>query len=167
MIASVAVSLIEGQATCTRTSSAKATRARARTSCLEAADYIKRASAFDNFMLAREAAWQRGNILREHGDPGAVEAYQRGAELGSAKAASNLAGILLARDDVDTGIAAYEQALALSDAETEGQIAFNLANTLDRLDRAPEAKPIYDGPPRQASRGHSSGSAVRLPKGPT
>lgn len=37
-----------------------------------------------------------------------------------------------------------EHALELADDETEGHIAFNLANTLDELGRPDDAKPLYE-----------------------
>lgn len=110
----------------------------------DAAEHYKHASVFDGFALAGESAFRRGTILQELGDPAAVEAYERGAELGSAKAASNLANLLRQRGDLDDAVAAYERALALSAPETEGGIAFNLANTLDQLGRPSDAKPIYE-----------------------
>jgi tetratricopeptide (TPR) repeat protein len=111
---------------------------------VEAADFYKRASVFDEDTLAGEAAFRRGNILQDLGDSDAVEAYTRGAELGSAKAASNLANLLRGRGDIVGAIATYERALTLSDPDTEGQIAFNLAKMLDELDRASDAKPVYE-----------------------
>ncbi len=110
----------------------------------EAADYYKRASVFDEFMFAGEAAFRRGTILQDLGDPDAEEAYKRGAELGNAKAASNVANLLRGRGDIDGAIATYEHALTLSDADTEGPIAFNLAKMLDELGRASDAKLIYE-----------------------
>jgi tetratricopeptide (TPR) repeat protein len=110
----------------------------------EAADFYKRASVFDGHELAGEAAFRRGTILQDLGDPDAMEAYTRGAELGNAKAASDLAYLLRGRGDVDGAIAAYERALTLSDPDTEGLIAFNLAKMLDELGRASDAKPVYE-----------------------
>jgi tetratricopeptide (TPR) repeat protein len=123
-----------------------------------AAEHYKHASIFDGFTFAGEAAFRRATILQELGDATAVEAYERGAELGDAKAASNLANLLRERGDFDNAITAYERALALSDPGTEGQIAFNLANTLDELGRPDDARPIYE---RAASTGEPW-SLVRL-----
>ena len=111
---------------------------------VEAADFYKRASVFDEFGFAGEAAFRRGTILQDSSDPDAAEAYKRGAELGNAKAASNVANILRGRGDIDGAIATYKHALTLSDADTEGPIAFNLAKMLDELGRASDAKPIYE-----------------------
>jgi tetratricopeptide (TPR) repeat protein len=110
----------------------------------EAADYYRDASVFDEFELAGESAFRRGNILKELGDPGAADAYKRGAELGDAKSASNFANELREQGRPDEATAAYERALELADDETEGHIAFNLANALDQLGRPNDAKPLYE-----------------------
>jgi tetratricopeptide (TPR) repeat protein len=59
----------------------------------EAAEHYKQAAVFDGFMLAGEAAFRRGSILEKLGDPSAVGAYERGAELGNTKAEVALANL--------------------------------------------------------------------------
>jgi len=108
-----------------------------------AVQFYKDASVFDNFEHAGEAAFRRGTILEELGDADAAEAYERGAELGNAKVASNLANLHRHRGAVEAATRAYTRALELSDATTEGLIAFNFANMLDEHGRVEEAKPIY------------------------
>lgn len=59
----------------------------------EAAEHYKQAAAFDDFTLAGEAAFRRGLILEKLGDPSAVSAYERGAQLGNTKAEAALTNL--------------------------------------------------------------------------
>ncbi|MHB8657727.1 MAG: tetratricopeptide repeat protein [Solirubrobacteraceae bacterium] len=124
----------------------------------EAADLYRRASVFDDFEYAGDAAFRRGTILQELGDDGASDAYARGADLGSVEAASNLANLQRGNGDILHAARSYERALALADRATEGIVAFNYANMLDEQDRLAEATPLYE---RAAARGEPW-SHVRL-----
>ncbi|MDQ2758849.1 MAG: hypothetical protein M3Y17_00005 [Actinomycetota bacterium] len=57
----------------------------------EAADVYREAAVVADFALGAEAAFRRGSLLQELGDPTAIDAYTLGVDLGSGRAAVALA----------------------------------------------------------------------------
>jgi TPR repeat protein len=109
----------------------------------QAADLYRRAAINDDSPLAAEAAFRRGTILAELGDPNAIDAYRRASELGSPKGATNLGNLLAADGRPEEAKAAHRRAIDLGDPEVIGRAAFNLALLLDDEGRTHAAEAMY------------------------
>ena len=88
----------------------------------EAADLYHEAAVVADFALGAEAAFRRGALLEELGDPAAIDAYKLGVDLGSGRAAVNLAAHRGAGGATDEAIELLHQALELAAEGEAGSI---------------------------------------------
>jgi tetratricopeptide (TPR) repeat protein len=110
----------------------------------EAVELYRQAAAIDDFPLAPEASFRNGGILKDLGDPAALDAFRRASELGSAKGATNVGNYLVAAGRLKEAEAAHRRAIDLDDPEVTGPAAYNLAALLDRQGRIEEAKTVFE-----------------------
>ena len=85
----------------------------------EAADLYRDAAVVGDFALGGDAAFRRGALLREFGDPAAIDAWTFAVELGSARAAVALADVFTSERDPDGAIAMLRRAIKLEGDPTD------------------------------------------------
>jgi TPR repeat protein len=79
----------------------------------QAAQLYRNAAVVSDFSLGPEAAFRRGAVLQELNDPAAIDAFQFGVELGSARAAVALAEHFRVLQSADDAGAMFRRALSL------------------------------------------------------